>query len=295
MKRLISILLLIAMLATSLLFLASCGNTGDDEEDGDVTTSKNPQSNKKPKLEENAAGAILEGLDAALTEFFTDDGNIRKNAEKALEAGKLVVTFDGSQLADVIDTEVNGEATIYFDSANQKSVLDFLLNADGDSLSARLFAGKDGFAFSSPEMLGSSKTLLLNLDTFATAIESGFLGDMIAGEGTAYRAELTEAVNQIVDAYKKAFDTAANQATAEAQINAVLACLAPVIKSEKRNVSGANLLNCKILIDLHTVNPFDPRFIVATSCDKKAEPHRMIRPCSLVVVLLITSQQPQDA
>ena len=225
MKRLISVLLLLSLLTASCLFLGSCDRASEKDLEKDPTT------------------ALGTALDNASSSFFTDDADIGGIIADALKEGKLEISFDGGDIAE--DVEVN--ETIYFNQKDKQYVSDTTVSFDGEEIFGRIFINDKGFAVSSEDLLGSDKTLLVDLSTIGDAFEDGFLGEMIDDDEIIDM--LVELFDYTAEQYALAFSDDAEERNA--QMNEMLALLRPTTTTEKIDINGDSV---KCVIVTYTID-----------------------------------------
>lgn len=229
MKKILSLVLVLCMLAASCVFLASCSKVS------------------AKKVEADPQATLSEAIQNTSNNFFTDDANAGKVLNDALKSGAFTVSFESADLMGGDLTKIS--ETIYVDSENQKYVSDTNVTYGGEDLSARIFLDKNGLMLNSEAILGSNKTLAVNLATFADKFDESALVELFGLD-----EETVGTVNEVVATLKTALEKSAqtNEESAKALANEYLALLKQNIAEEKlENADGKKV---KHVVVTYTLN-----------------------------------------
>ncbi|MBQ8310845.1 MAG: hypothetical protein IJX80_07535 [Clostridia bacterium] len=166
MKQTISVFLLIAMFAS--FCLVSCG--GSDAAENGTTKSESATSSDtdaKPNEETVAAdpyGWITGGLYRALADFFEDEAGLYGTVSQTVGQGALSLSFAHETLLGDVKRITE---TFYMNDDERKYVSQTQVLMNRQLLSALLFFDRNGLSLKSQAVLGSSKTLEIDLTDFA--------------------------------------------------------------------------------------------------------------------------------
>ena len=230
MKRIVSLLIMISMLASCCLFLGSCDRA------------------KEKHFEKDATAALSTAFSNALSNFFTDDADIGKTVSKALEAGMMEFSFDNDDLGDVkVDGAVyfNEEAKAYAITANAK--------VDGEKIAAELFLNSEGITVSSKDILGSSKAFLISPSSLADGLEDSYLGEILGVSDASAPATMVGVITKMLDFFAEQYELAFSddEVAKHALINELFACLEPELRTEKIEINGEKT---KCVIATYTID-----------------------------------------
>ncbi len=190
MKRILSVMLVLCMLVGALAAFSACSSAKVDEK----------------KLTNDPQAVLNTALQNASNKFFTDDANADKVLESAFNKGSLNITFDAGDLAMMLMGIEKISETVYVDASNkedQKFVSDTTVTVGGEELSAKIFADKTGIAINGEALLGSDKTLAVNLSKLTEKFATSDLATMLDID-EASMAEISEMIAQIKASYEKA-------------------------------------------------------------------------------------------
>ncbi len=180
MKKILSVLLVLCMLASSVLVLGSCSKKDKD--------AKNDPFTEIAAAFGNSASA------------FFGDAAAQKVMDKASQKGSFDITLASDTLMGGLLTEIN--EVIYIDSKNNTAVSDTALTIDKHKYNATLWGDKDGLAIKSESIFGNDDTLRLNLDSFIKNFEDSGLMDYLKdslGMPEEASAELLDMIASIGD------------------------------------------------------------------------------------------------
>ncbi len=189
MKKILSVLLALCMLASSCLLLASCDKVSEKKVAKDPITS------------------ISTALENSLSAFFTDDTGIKKVMDKAAQKGSYDITFASRQLLDGKLEEIR--EIFYADAKKGAYVSDTYVIYNDTEYNATVWADKTGIALKSEAILGNENTLRLVYETFVEGFEDSDLMAYIRdteGLSTNEAADLSAAVIAIVENLRGTLD-----------------------------------------------------------------------------------------
>lgn len=219
MKKLLSVLLILAMLATSLLSFASCGG----------------KINEK-KAQENPNEALQNALEANKTGFFADPTGAKAVIDKALNTeGSVGIAFESDTLLmegmiKKIELSLVGKSA----GTDSKSAISILANVNNKDLTANMYASKDGAIIKSQSLLGSNKALSFKYaDLTPEKIKNSAFGKM-TNLGQEGADETVNAMTQSIASLKSIMDKAfADNKDSDAKMNELFALLNLVVAEEK--------------------------------------------------------------
>ena len=116
MKKILSLLLVLCMIATSCVLFSSCAKVSTKD------VEKDPQATLSEAIQNTSAS------------FFTDEANANKVINEALKSGSISVLFESPDLLGGMITKIS--ETIYLDGTNQKFVSDTNVTMNSSSKSA---------------------------------------------------------------------------------------------------------------------------------------------------------------
>ncbi len=166
MKKLLSLVLILALMLSSILMI-SCG--GDDS-----TTTTEKVGVTEDDFKTDAEAALNNALNNTTKDFFALNTGFGKVALGALNKGSVAIGFNGGSVLP----NVSGSETIFIDSANGKYVSDTKVSVNGDEISGQIFFDKNGVAIKGEDILGSDKALLLSFSTFVEKFTDSALADI---------------------------------------------------------------------------------------------------------------------
>lgn len=159
MKRILSVVLAVCMLATMCLSLAACSSV----------SVKN--------VKKDPVGTISEAFGNTLAEFFEDDAGAEKLLKKARKKGSVDILVASNDLMGGDLTEIN--EVIYLDQKNNAFVSDTKVIYDGHRYKATIWGDKKGLTFKSASVLGNDDALTLNFDSFIKDFSDSDLFDYL--------------------------------------------------------------------------------------------------------------------
>ena len=200
MKKLLALLLVLSMVLVCSVALVSCNQPKDDDDDEQNDAAKEEENKKvvtAADFDEDATKALGIALSNAMAQFFGDGAKAEKVLESALNGGSAQITFESdSLLGDV--TKIS--ETLYMNANDKKAVSDTVVTYDGEDYSGRVFVTEKGLMFNSASVLGSDKTLALNVDTFFDSFASSAAAEYVFG------GEVPEELDEILAEVKSIYD-----------------------------------------------------------------------------------------
>ncbi len=178
MKKIISLILLTAMLLSLSVCFASCDEASQKD------------------FEEKAGISLIEAIDNSMDAFFSDSRGLAKLLEKAKDESTLNITYD-DQKSDGIKLN----ATMWANKGDGKYKLDANISAEGKNLSASLYADRKKIAVASNELFGDGKAYLLDYDTYDSVFFDKLLEDLEVDEDA--RKPFVDAIDSVIDALEK--------------------------------------------------------------------------------------------
>lgn len=162
MKKILSLILVLAMILSFALIFTSCSGSGSESESGDEALTVEA-------VKENAPAAILSATEKTTANFYSDD--------------KALADILNTPLSDINGAEVyfNGESlglpafTLTAVGAEGKSSAELLLSMGGKNYTANIYQNSTGIALFGPSLLGVQDALLINPENF---IEDFFASDL---------------------------------------------------------------------------------------------------------------------
>lgn len=228
MKKVLSFLLVLCMLASCCMAFTSCD--GIDAK----AVEKDPQT------------ALDDATSNRMEEFLSDDAGMGKIIYEALKSGSLALDFEGGK--DIWGKDIGINETLYFNQKKDKYVSDTTVKWDEESISARIFVDKNGIAFNSESILGNKDTLLINFSTLAEQFKNSALKDMMEISASDM-AEVQKALDLLKEEYAKLFSEDSRKEAEEKfkeLINEIYALLEQTVSEEKLE-KGDTTLDCVTL------------------------------------------------
>ncbi len=259
-KKIISLVLTIAMLAGACLLLSACGDKGISEKD----LQKDPV-------------AVLDKVYANTTEaFFTDDAGIHKTMGKSIDKGSVNVTIASDELfADTGLSKLSG--TVYFDTAKPAVAADALLTYEGQDLKAILFADKTGVALQSADILGGAGAYALLFESFRDLAADSPLAEMMALDEETL-AEIRRAVAEISDMLsKKAEENEKELKKLEAEFLEILKQTIATEKVEIDKETTVTYLTVSYTLDMETLKALLDRLIAEMATELSPEEYQELQ------------------
>ncbi len=228
MKKILSVILILSMLAACLLVMSSCGKVSERD------------------LKNDPYAVIDEAMDKSMNEFFSDEAGLGAVVKKASDKGKYTISFAGD---DILGGELTKIVeTIYFDKKNNAVVSDTEIVYNGETLSALIYGQKDKLALESNTLFGSSTALLFDLKTFNEKFEKSDLAELLGVDKDDIK-DVKELLNTLLD--DEAFDVEANQEKIEKLCNELYAMMDQTVSTEKIKDADGNEIKC--LVSKYTV------------------------------------------
>ncbi len=164
MKKIMSVILILCMLASSCAILTAC----------DAVSEK--------KVEKDPVTSVATALENSLSAFFTDEIGAEKVLEKAQKKGSYSLTFACEDLFEEIlgNNDLSEiREVIYADAKDDTYVSDTFVTYGGKEYNATVWADKTGIALKSEAILGNDDTLRLVYETFLEKFEDSDLYEYI--------------------------------------------------------------------------------------------------------------------
>ena len=223
MKKIVSSLLVLCLLVTGCLFFTSCGKV------------------KAADLEENPQAVLNEAMKNTTSDFFEGDAKTGKVVKEALETGALTLSFASDDLMGGALTKIS--ETIYMDAKNGKVVSDTLVTMGGEDLTARIFLDKEGLALNSEAILGSDKTLGINLTSFSEKFANSALVELF-GIDRMTAQEIADTVAELKDQWM--MNKEESQAKIEKLLNDIYAAMKQEASEEKIELPNGKKVKCVV-------------------------------------------------
>lgn len=208
MKKLISVLLVFSMLLSVSVLFSSCSRIREKD------------------LEKDAQGVITDAIGRAYASFFDMEPRVTEVAEKALGGGSMRFSLAGKTLLG--DAIGKIEMTTYFNAEDRRSVVDALVNYEGEDLTLRTHCDKNSLAFVSEDVFGSGTAYAISFSTLLTDLDNSALLEMMGMSDTDL-AELKDALSAMDDMMEGLEKTEEELARI---YNEVLETLLPVVGTE---------------------------------------------------------------
>ncbi len=242
MKKLLSFILVLSMLAACLLVMSSCGKVSESD------------------LKNNPYAVVDEAMDKSMSDFFSDEAGLGAVVKKASDKGKYTISFAGD---DILGGELSKIVeTIYFDKKNNAVVSDTEIVYNGKVLSALIYGQKDKLALESNTLFGSSAALLFDLKTFNEKFENSDLAELIGVDKDDIK-DVKELLNTLLD--DEAFDVEANQEKIEKLCNELYAMMDQTVSTEKVKDPDGKEIKC--LVSKYTITNENLKKILKHVCD----------------------------
>lgn len=223
MKKIVSSLLVLCLLVTGCLFFTSCGKV------------------KAADLEENPQAVLNEAMKNTTSDFFEGDAKTGKVVKEALETGALTLSFASDDLMGGALTKIS--ETIYMDAKNGKAVSDTLVTMGGEDLTARIFFDKEGLALNSEAILGSDKTLGINLTSFSEKFANSALVELFRIDRMTAQ-EIADTVAELKDQWM--MNKEESKAKTETLLNDIYAAMKQEASEEKIELPNGKKVKCVV-------------------------------------------------
>ncbi len=174
MKKLLTVLLILATLITCIFLFSSCDSVS------------------KWEMEKNPNQTLNGALEKSLSNFFSDESGFNKVLQKAENKGKYTISFESNDLMGGELTKIS--ETLYTDKKNNQAVSKTQIVYNGEKFSATLYGKNDNLALQSESLFGNDTTLLLNSKTFLKDFDDSGLVEYLALD--------SETVDQVLSFYE---------------------------------------------------------------------------------------------
>ncbi len=190
MKKLMSVLLVFAMLLTGCLMFTSCNEVSAKE------MRKDPYT------------AINDAVSNTASDFFADNAGVGKVLSRAAKSGSFDILFEveGGLLGKL--SRVN--ETIYVDQKGNRVVSDTAVTYEGTDYTARIYGDKDGVAVNSQSLLGTDATYALRYETAAAKFKDSAVIELLKIPQEAV-AEISEILTKYAEQKKSGEDDVQKQ------------------------------------------------------------------------------------
>ncbi len=178
MKKALSLLLVFAMLLSSMLLLSSCDRISVN------SVSKAP------------AKTLSKAYSNTMSSFFGDGIGLYELLNKNARKSAFEIYFESEELLGNDISRI--DATIYTDQDASRRVLDASISYKGEPLSARLFTDNSGIILESESMLGENGPIGLFYDSFIEKFEDSALAAFLGLEPED-AAEIIDTVREFKD------------------------------------------------------------------------------------------------
>lgn len=229
MKKILSLVLVACMLFSSLVLLSSCGKaiSVKDFEENPTEALAKVMNNSGMLADELGIGEIIAG---------------------SANGGSVSIVFESDSLMGDI-TSIS--ETIYMNAADKQFVSDTAVKYDGQDLAARIFIDKSGLVLNSESLLGSDKSIEINMATLAEKFTSCTLAQMLEMPEEV-KPEIQQALDLLKDMYEKFFTMFDDMQEKSAEMTARLfETLEQTVTEETVNVNGKDV---KCIVISYTLN-----------------------------------------
>lgn len=176
MKKILSLFLVLAMLATSLVIFSSCGDSVSAED-----------------VEKDPYTILLKASRNTGNKFFIVDENAQEIIENASSKGSYSIILGENEMFAPLSSL---SSTLYADASNKKFVYDTEIDVDGEKFSEIVYVNPDSIALNANIL--PDRTLKIDFDTLVAKFKSSAFCKMtgLDGENDA------EFVDQLIEAFK---------------------------------------------------------------------------------------------
>lgn len=166
-----------------------------------------------------------------LSDFFSGNVDMGKIMKEALKSGSFTVGFEGNE--DLLGEDVKVLETIYFNQEDKEYVSDTAVTVGEETINARIFLDKTGIALNSREILGSDRTLAINIATLAENFETSALKELIFPYGAEDEeiAQIVQLLGMLKTEYEVLFADVSEEDLAK-EINEIYASMGQVVSKE---------------------------------------------------------------
>ncbi len=183
MKKIISTILLLCLVFSGCILLASCDKV------------------KKNDLTKNPTETLSDTLSNTWAEFFKDGIGLYDVIDASSKKSSVEAYFESELLGEDISRI---SATVYSDPVNNKYVLEAGAKYKGSDLTGTIFADKKGITAKSQSIFGTSDAYGFYFDSFIAKFKNSYLAELMSLDD--------ETAQQVIDAVKKAQETLNNSA-----------------------------------------------------------------------------------
>ncbi len=181
MKKILSVLLVLCMLALVAISFSACGKVDEKK------ATKDP------------GGVLTTAFDTALSSFFSDGTDLKKIQEKASEKGSYHLILASDNLGDGKLYEI--DETLYIDRKGEAFVSESKVTSAGTVYRASIWGDKESLALKSESLFGNKDTLYINFNSFLKNFEESDLRAALGvdEETTQYILEIAAHLVQVLD------------------------------------------------------------------------------------------------
>ncbi len=217
MKKILSLVLVLAMLASSCMLLASCAKVSEK------------------KAAADPFGVIANAFEISLSDFFTETKKVNDVIGKASKKGacNLVVATDLLDDGKLLQLD----ETLYIDTKKSAAVSESKITSGGKTYRYTVWADKEGLAVQSESLFGIKDTLSLNFDRFIEEFDKSALNKMLG-----LSSSLTQMLTDTVKTVSSSFDEKAPlipEEEAEEMVQKIYEILNQKITAEKIAIGDA--------------------------------------------------------
>lgn len=229
MKKILSLVLVACMLFSSLVLLSSCGK---------AISVKDFEENPTEALAEVMSNSPMLADELGIGEIIAASGN----------GGSVSIVFESDTLMGDI-TSIS--ETIYMNGKDKQFVSDTAVKYAGQDLAARIFVDKSGLIINSESLLGSNKSVEINLAKLAEKFTSSTMAEMFGMPDEA-KAEVEQVLTTVKDVYEKYFTMFDDVQAKNAELaTSMLEALEPTFTEATVSVDGKDY---KCIVVSYTLN-----------------------------------------
>ncbi len=244
MKKILSVLLVVCMLATSCLFFASCNKV------------------KAKDIEKDPTGALSEAMSNTTADFFGKNTDVSKILQQAFEKkGAIGISFESEDLDDMLGEDFKVTETLYLEN-QERIVSDTQVTIMGETLAARIFGDKNGIMLNSKDILGDDTTYALNLDNLSQKLKDSILLEM-AGLSEEELNEIFAMLDKAEEAMKKTAEE--NEKKFNDLVDAIYDLMEQTVTNE--TITNAEGKKVKCVVVTYTINNNNLKAIVEKVID----------------------------
>ena len=224
MRKLLSFTLVLCLLLSTCLVMASCSKVSED------------------KMKKDPASVLSSAMQNTSAQFFKDTANINPVIAKTMQSGSLSISLEAELLEEFSVGKIT--ETIYMNEKDKKIVSDTLVNYDGEDLTARLFVDENGIIVNSESIIGNGNSYGLFPATLAEKFTSSELAEIMGLTEAEDIAEVNEVLSTVADAYKKAFET--DKKDSNELSNKLLATMEMTVSEQQIPTEGGKGIDCVV-------------------------------------------------